>query len=371
MDAQTKISRAIIKLVANFSFYGSAILLLNIRETTEYKTMCTDGRSIQWNREFVDAHSEQEVMGTLVHEIYHVIMRHHLRMGDRAHKKWNIATDFRINGPIKEEGFSLPEGALLDSQYDNMTSERVYDLLPDDDEGESPGWGEVIALTDGNGNPLEGEEKEQAEDEISQMIAHAADEAKKAGQEINGTLSDLVTAVRTPQVDWKSYLTSYIKSSNPDDMSWRKINRKILSELDLCMPAMISETPGPIAIVLDTSGSVSKDEREVFLSELQNINEALKPQSMHVLCVDTHVATCYDFTPYDDITELVMTGGGGTDMSPGFNYIEECLPEVETILCFSDCEFWEWPPEPERPVLWLSTGKNTETPYGTLVSVSF
>ena len=371
MDAQTKVSRAIIKLVANYTFYGTCALRLNVRETTDYKTMCTDGRSILWNREFVDECNEEEVMGTIAHEVWHVILGHHFRMGKREHKKWNIATDFSINNSLKEEGFSLPTGALIDDKYDNMNGEKIYDLIDDDEYNQEPKWGGVLPITDNQGNPLTGEELEQAKDEVDQMIASAAQEAKKAGQEISGKLSDLVQSIREPQVNWKSYLPTYLMNSNPDSPSWKRPNRKLLSEFDLYTPAMISNNLGPVAVVIDTSASVSKDEREVFLSELQSINETLKPKSTHVICVDTTVATCYDFDPYDDITELALVGGGGTDMSPGFKYVEECLPEVENILCFSDCEFWDWPPEPEKPVLWLSTGQNKETPYGTLVSVKF
>ena len=370
MDAQTKISRSVIQLVANHAFYGSSALKLNIRETTDFDTMCTDGSNILWNKDFVDKCNEGQTKGTIVHEVYHVILMHHLRMGNRTPKKWNIACDLAINPLIKAEGFELPEGALLETEYEGMSAEEIYDVI-DDDYYEEPQWGGVFPMTDENGKPLTGEAREAAIDEVKQMIASAAEEAKKAGQEINGTLKDLVKNVRTPQVNWKSFLTTYLINRNPEDASWKRPNRKMLSDLDMYMPAMISENLGVISIILDTSASVSKKEREVFLSELQSINESLKPTNMHVICVDTNVATCFTFSPYEDITELELQGGGGTDMSPGFKYIEECLPETETILCFSDCEFWDWPKEPDKPVLWLSTGNNTENPYGTLVSVKF
>ncbi len=200
------------------------------------------------------------------------------------------------------------------------------------------------------------------------MIASAANAAKKAGKEINGSLSELVKNVRTPQVNWKAHLRTTLMSNKPDNPSWRKPNRKMLSELEVYMPSMVSESIGVISVVLDTSGSVSRKEREVYLSELQSINESMRPLGMNVICVDTEVATCYSFTPDDDISELKLTGGGGTDMTPGFKYIEECLDETETILCFSDCEFWQWPPEPMKQVIWLSTGEENN-PYGTLIKV--
>ncbi len=148
MDAQTKVSRAIIKLVANYTFYGTCALRLNVRETTDYKTMCTDGRSILWNREFVDECNEEEVMGTIAHEVWHVILGHHFRIGKREHKKWNIATDFSINNSLIEEGFSLPPGALIDDKYINMNGEKIYDLIDDDEYNEEPNVGCVRLITE-------------------------------------------------------------------------------------------------------------------------------------------------------------------------------------------------------------------------------
>ena len=369
MDAQLKVSRALIKLVTNHAFYGSCALRLNVHEDESTNTMATDGRSIFWGREFVDKCSEEEVIGVLAHEVLHVVLMHHLRAGDRSPQKWNIATDYSINVTLKDDDFVLPSDALFDSNHRNKNGEKIYDEIKDQYH-EDPQWGYVMSLTDDQGNPLSGDEKEKAIDDVKEMIASAAEAAKKAGQDLHGNIQELVKNVGTPQVNWKAYLRTHLMSKRPEDYSWARPNRKILSALDLYTPSMISHSVGSIAVVLDTSASVSRKERETFLAELQSINESLKPESINVICVDTEVAQCYSFTPYDAISELKLKGGGGTDMSPGFKYVEECLPETETLLCFSDCEFFNsWPEEPAVPVVWLSTG-STNNPYGTLVSVT-
>jgi len=368
MEAQLKISRALIKLVTHFAFYGSCGLKLNIKECDQTDTMSTDGRNIFWGRKAVDSWSEEQVMGTIAHEIMHVILLHHLRAQDRSHKKWNIATDFAINSTLKEQGFVLPDGICYDADYKDWSAEKIYDDMGDK-YYEDPKWGFVTELTNDQGQPLFGDERQQAIDEINEMIAQGAAEAKKAGQTLHGSIEELVENIRTPQINWVAWLRSDIIKRGTSEPSWSKPNRKMLSELDVYMPSMIDTSCGPLAFIIDTSASVTKAEREVFLSELQSINESIKPEAIHIICVDTAVAQCYSFTPHDNITELVLKGGGGTDMTPGFNYVRECLPEVDTILCFSDCEF-EWPEEPQKPVIWLSTGA-TNNPYGTLIPVNF
>jgi predicted metal-dependent peptidase len=367
MDAQLKVSRALIKLVSKYAFYGSCALRLNIKEDPATQTMATDGKSIFWGREAVDLWSEEEVMGVLAHEVMHVILLHHLRMQDRSHKKWNIATDFSINETLKQDGFKLPEGALFDANHRNKNAEKVYEEIKDSYH-EDPKWGYIMEMSDENGNPITGDARDKAIDDVNEMIAAGADAAKKAGQTLHGNIEDLVKNVGTPKVNWRAFLRTHLMSKKPEDYSWSRPNRKMLAELDLYLPSMVSKTLGPIAIVIDTSASVSKEEREVFLAELQSINESMKPEAINVICVDTNVAICHSFTPYDDITELELKGGGGTDMNPGFKYVTECLPETETLLCFSDCEFWSWPEEPMLPVVWLST-QAKDNPYGTLVHV--
>lgn len=367
MDAQLKVSRAVIKLVTNYAFYGSCALRLNIHEDANTETMATDGMSIFWGREAVDKWSEAEVMGVIAHEVMHVVLLHHTRMAERSHGRWNIATDFSINATLKEDGFTLPADGLFDPQHANKNAEKIYEEI-EDQYYEEPKWGLVMEMTDEQGNPLTGDAKEKAIEEINEMISTAANAAKRAGQTLHGNIAELVKNVGIPTVDWRGALRTTLVSKKPEDYSWAKPNRKALDTLDMYLPSMISHKVGPIAVILDTSASVSRKEREVFLAELQSINESLQPEAINVLCVDTQVATCYSFTPNDDISELKLTGGGGTDMAPGFKYVLECLPETETILCFSDCEFYSWPEEPEIPVIWLSTGK-TDNPYGTLLSV--
>ena len=141
--------------------------------------------------------------------------------------------------------------------------------------------------------------------------------------------------------------------------------------MGIYLPSMQSNSVGPLAIIMDTSGSVSMKERESYLAEINAIKAELKPEKVYVLMIDTEVAECFEFGVYDDISSLDMTGGGGTDMAPGFKYIEECLPDTETILCFSDLEFFgHWPEESTTPTIWLSTSAVDEAPWGIVVQTN-
>lgn len=144
MDAQTKMSRAMTRLIVHHPFFGSIGLTLNVSPSDAVPTMCTDGVSILWSPAFVDRLNLDEVIGVLAHEIMHVVLKHMLRRGNRDPMKWNIAADLAINPILVKGGFTLPEGGLLDHAYDGMSAEAIYERLPQNAEAPAgSGFGEV------------------------------------------------------------------------------------------------------------------------------------------------------------------------------------------------------------------------------------
>ena len=109
MDSQLKVSRAVTKLGYSKPFFGSCAMTLRVYENNSIPTMATDGKTIMWNREFVDKLSEDETEAIIAHEVLHVVWLHHLRQGDRNPKKCNIAMDYAINWTLKKKGLNSPK----------------------------------------------------------------------------------------------------------------------------------------------------------------------------------------------------------------------------------------------------------------------
>ena len=174
MDAQLKISRCITKLLLSHPFWGSIALGTQFIKSDTTKTMATNGKWVKWGPDFVDSMTEAETLGVIAHELCHIVLKHHLRRGDRSPKRWNYACDYVINPILKKDGFQLPEGGLFDDQFINLTSERAYDMIPEP-EGEDL-WGEV---TDDDIDP---EAMSEWEAEIDQRIMVAANQAKSCGK---------------------------------------------------------------------------------------------------------------------------------------------------------------------------------------------
>ena len=105
MDADTKMARARTRLVLDNPFFGSLALGLNIHRDDSVPTMCTDGRFIKWNGDFVDQHTDKEIIGVVAHEVLHVAFKHMLRRGERDPERWNIACDHAINHIMLDGNF--------------------------------------------------------------------------------------------------------------------------------------------------------------------------------------------------------------------------------------------------------------------------
>lgn len=130
--AERKVTIARLALIEKTPFFGRMTLLLQAEPDQFTPTMGTDGEYLFYNPHFVNEMMTQpQLIGTILHEVLHCALLHPWRKGKRNHFKWNMATDYCINQMVKEHNLQLPDGVLYDSQYDDMSADKVYEMLPD------------------------------------------------------------------------------------------------------------------------------------------------------------------------------------------------------------------------------------------------
>lgn len=163
---------------------------------------------------------------------------------------------------------------------------------------------------------------------------------------IPGYLQEVIReALEPPKVPYYQVIRNLIKGSRISKFkpSSTKINRKrsyvfFLNE-NKSVP-IISPFPGKkrdftfkIAILLDTSGSMSITEIKEGLSGIKNIIENDRNCSVTVIENDTEVVKEYTVKRIDDI-DFSIKGRGGTQMGPGLIRCKEI--GVDVCLCFTD-----------------------------------
>jgi predicted metal-dependent peptidase len=129
LSSVVRIQKARTALLLDHPFFGTLLFRLGARERSSIATMATDGVSLYFNLEFVDALSSAELIGALAHEVMHPALQHHTRRAGRSPKRWNKACDYAINPLLIDAGLTLPKNVLLDNRFRGMSAERTYNLL--------------------------------------------------------------------------------------------------------------------------------------------------------------------------------------------------------------------------------------------------
>ena len=373
MDAQLRISRGKTLLLGSHPFWASIIMNLRVVETKDIPTAATDGISLFYNPEFIESLNDEEVKFLLAHEACHVALKHMLRMGDRHSRKWNYAADFAINDMLKLDGFKFIEGGLHKEEFRDMTSEAIYEVLPGDTEEENDklyGGEEehILAPCHPDGTPLSDDELEELEVTTERQLKIASEIAKGIGK-LPAGMKDIIDELLEPKIDWRDKFRRHVQGDNPEDFSYRRPNRRMLQSSGLYMPTIHKLGASPIIIGVDTSGSISQEELQIFLSEINSIWEDCCPEQLTIIEIDTELQDVKVFEPGDDLSTYEFTGRGGTQMKPFFDWVEENGDGTENLVLFTDMEFWfDDLIEPDQPMLWITTGRR-DCPFGDIVKV--
>ena len=375
MDGLEEFTKARSQLVLTNPFFGTLSLRLKPIPDESIATACTNGEYIKYNPKWFLRLREQERIGLIAHEVMHVALFHMIRRDNRDLVRWNIAGDYVINGALIKSNFILPHTELIAPQYDAMSTDNVYALLPEDiKDGAGPGDVLLVSSDDPGGcgsvvdhpSVSDGSATGKFEAEIEVAVQQAADIAKAMGK-LPGHLQTLIEKALAPKVDWKMALARFLRANNKSDFTWIKPNRRFISR-GLYLPSLHTPCLEEIAVAVDTSGSVSEDELLQFTGEITTILHDTNPERIHFLQCDTEVRSDDEYTRESLPLKITYKGRGGTAFSPVTEYINEKHPGVSALVYLTDLESSNFGDQPPYPVLWVTTS-STEAPYGEIIQI--
>lgn len=357
MSKFDKLTKARSQLIVYHPFFGSLLLRLPMVEDTtgQVPTMGTNGKTISYNKDFVETLSVEELIGTIIHELYHIIFEHVLRKGTRDHVKWNIAGDYAINLIVRDAKFVLPKQVLLDDKYVNMNAETIYKKLPDIKTLKLPnGWniGDVQQQKGQGGKAMSDQELEEASGNIKSMVKDAALSSKMAGK-LPADLERMLKDLLEPKIPWKEILSKFLVVHVMTDYTWRIPNARYIP-MDVYLPKLSEPDIGDLVLVCDTSGSISETDLQELMSEVKGILVHFPHKTFWLLGCDTRVASAQEVSFQDEIHK--PKGGGGTCYKEPFKWVEKMSIDPVALIYLTDGECNSFPDKaPDYPVLWVLT----------------
>ncbi|WP_027894401.1 DUF2201 family putative metallopeptidase [Calidithermus chliarophilus] len=393
-----KIKVARLGLGSKAPYFTPGLWALRLVSTEAVPTMAVDeGWRLYVNPSFADKLSERELVGVLWHELEHLLRAHHARAREmgvdrRIHRLWNLATDAAINDGAQELGFTLPEGVIYPERLGlepGGLEEAYYRALleqgaEDPFQGEGDGLdGGVGAEGEGDGaspppgaaepgrssaatwdhgsradslkrpwelpryhaeHPAVGEvQAAQLREEVARRVL----EHHRSRGTLPAGMVRWAEGVVNPVVPWRRVLQGRVREGlrrvqGCARATYERPYRRQAAFGRVLMPGSYDVRPR-VAVVIDTSGSVSD---RMLAHALAEVDALLRKAGAEVwaLAVDAAAAQAQKVRRAH---EVVLLGGGGTDMRVGIEAALELRPKVDLVVVLTD-GFTPWPAEPPR-----------------------
>ncbi|MBI5331543.1 MAG: hypothetical protein HZB71_13155 [Betaproteobacteria bacterium] len=395
---ETKLAAARTRLILEKPFLGALVMHLPLKASDQKwcKTTATDARALYYNPAYIARLSLEQTQFVLAHEAMHCALSHFNRRGHRLRHRWDVACDYAVNMILDEERMHPPDQALMNATYRGLTAEEIYPLLHEDppeetqdthlfdgdgsegsegdpqnqDEGEDRGQpnGDTKEEEEGEGQgaPPPPSDPDKLDEQWKSRLAAAAQAARQAGK-LSQSMQRLVDELLSPQLPWRALLARYMMNAARDDYSFQRPSRR---EGECFMPRLHSQGVR-VVVALDTSGSVTREELQAFLSEIDALKAQVRAEvTLHACDDKLDPAGPWRYALWEAMTlPEEISGGGGTDFRPVFEWLEREQPAPDLLLWFTDAQGRFPEREPQCPTVWLVKGK-TPTPFGVRIQLN-
>ena len=387
-----KIEKAKAKLMLEQPYFGTVAASLKLEENNELFTFLSDGEALRYNSEYIDRLNVEEVEFVMANGAMHAVLKHQDRSAGRTQWLWQTATDYVVNSMLVKNGMLLPEYANYEHKFDGMYAEEVYQMLRDEmmnDEFATEEQVEQVMDDDDVHNenitmqkenaaspdaPEEKYDKNSEEKvELSSTPSQNSEELKEQFEQIFQKLNRQDTLPKDLQfvvpeyfshkVDWREFLYGYIASYAKSTYSFVPPNMKYLYR-GIYLPSLSSDLLR-IVIAIDTSGSVDEILLSTFLGEVNSIMQSYPNYEIDLLTADAKIQSHKVFLPGENL-DYEVSGGGGTDFRPVFEYIDQQINYPTLLLYFTDGMGTFPETEPSYDVMWVMP-EEKEVPFGEVM----
>ena len=302
----------------------------------------------------------------LIHHVCHLLRIHGERAQDTGVRPdeaadWIRAADAEINDDLVPAGLELPGRPVLPRDLraeDGLLAEQYFEGIrrhasrAAENQARSGPWLDWLDCgsgADGIPRPGQGQGSEgglppwQADLLRRQVAQDVIAHSKQPGTVPAGLLR-WAEEILTPKVNWRAVLAAELRRavaevSGAVDYSYRRPSRRSAVAGPVVLPALRRPVP-EVAVVCDTSGSMTEDLLAMVLAEVEGLLRALGlARQVRVLACDTAVAPAQRVS---SARQVELIGGGGTDMGAGIGAAAALRPRPAVTVVLTD-GYTPWP----------------------------
>jgi predicted metal-dependent peptidase len=319
----------------------------------------------------------------LVHHVCHLLRTH----GERAQAagvslhdapRWVQAADAEINDDLVPAGLDLPGRPVLPADLgapDGLLAEQYFVASTTDRSGKNKNedgaaekkmslaaagdWLDCGSGADGVPRPDDGPSARPAwqADLLRRQVAQDVIAHSKQAGNVPGGLLRWAEEILNPKVNWRKVLAAEVRRavaevSGAVDYSYRRPSRRAAVAGNVVLPALRRPVPD-VAVVCDTSGSMTEDLLAAALAEVEGLLRALgMARQVRVLACDYAAGPAHRVS---SARQVELVGGGGTNMGTGIAAAVALRPRPAITVVLTD-GYTPWPtaaPKGTRVVIGL------------------
>ena len=313
---------------------------------------------LYYRPDIISDYTPEQIAAVLCHEVNHLLRGHAERAEalDAQSLPWNYAADAEINDNLHAEGADLPgnyvtpysigqpEGELAETYYHNM-DKTEDDHCKHNCGSAAHGKDECWELGEPDNATQPGIDAFNAK-VIRRQTAVATIKHNLSKGNVPQELVRWADDTVSPKVRWTRELSAALRNSIANqaglvDYTYRRPSRRQSAFPNVIQPALRAPTPN-LAVVIDTSGSMSEDMLGQALAETKSVLQRSGLPYVPVLPCDTQVSAVQKvFHP----RQIQLDGGGGTDMGQGMAAAARLKPKPDVVIIMTDMAT-DWPKEP-------------------------
>lgn len=316
---------------------------------------------VYYNPSKITQHTISQTAGILYHEVCHLLRSHHKRAKaiNAEPMPWNLCVDAEIDDDLRDEHVDLPEGCIFPEmlgQEPYLFAETYYENLPDPPPigGGGAGRGDCGSCATGvageyeNPTPAQGGEGvgEGRAELVKRKVAEEIQQHARSRGSVPGQWERYAKEILNPKVSWTKELAASLRHavahrSGMVDYSFSRPSRRADVFPKIVLPSLRAPLP-QVAVIIDTSGSMSQKMLEQALGEVKGVLLAAGMNSVPVIPCDAAAGTVQRVF---DPKQVKLEGGGGTDMGAGMAAAAALKPRPHIVIVLTD-GYTPWPSEP-------------------------